>query len=352
MIGVGFFIQGGCVGGAILIALRFFPWFFWRNDPIEATIFAQLTLDEVGTTGKEGQSGAEEIRGVLHGDFVGLAALDKFRDLIHALVSAHLSDAGIILLEQTGERHSLEIRGKTCFDDGFGFVLSRGIDLGEARTEEVGLPEIRADGLLLRTIIDHPSLGPVVAGPITDQDNFEERLVRLEVVFVVELRSERTKLLEEADTDELKVGVTSAFGAIGLLGVHGRTKISNISVEANGHGLRGDLPLGSAEKDANVRGANGSDAGRYGFGFQGMIDGAEDDAVGSDVNDHAATGEVGHDFVFLREGGKGREGECDKKRQERPHVSPQPGQGVPGPRGSILPCGGRMQPVRVLSGVE
>src|SRR5579859_2126790 len=59
---------------------------------------------------------------------------------------------------------------------------------------------------------------------------------------------------------------------------------------------------------------NGGDARGNGFGFEGMIDGRENNGVVGHVNDGAATGEVGNDFVFLgTDGGAGPE--CGQQDQ-------------------------------------
>jgi len=42
---------------------------------------------------------------------------------------------------------------------------------------------------------------------------------------------------------------------------------------------------------------NAQDARRNGFCFDGLIDGREDDFIASHVNDDAASGEVGDDFI-------------------------------------------------------
>ena len=46
-----------------------------------------------------------------------------------------------------------------------------------------------------------------------------------------------------------------------------------------------------------MHGVNAQDAWRNGVRFDGLIDSREDDFVASDVNDDAASGEVGDDFI-------------------------------------------------------
>jgi hypothetical protein len=87
--------------------------------------------------------------------------------------------------------------------------------------------------------------------------------------------------------------------------------------------LRGDLPFGCAKENADVTAVNGSNAWRNRFGFKRMIDGREHYGAVGNVNDGAAAGEVGDDFVFLgacsspgREGGQKNQGGAN---EEVPH---------------------------------
>jgi hypothetical protein len=75
------------------------------------------------------------------------------------------------------------------------------------------------------------------------------------------------------------------------------------------------LPFGSAKENADVAAVNGSDAWRHGLGFKRVIDGRENDGVIGNVDDGAAAGEVGDDFVFLRTGRSGGR-ECGQKNQD------------------------------------
>ena len=63
-----------------------------------------------------------------------------------------------------------------------------------------------------------------------------------------------------------------------------------VAVEANGAGLRRRLPLGGAEENADVRGANVGDTRRDGRGLDRTIDGGKDDTVAGDEDDDAAAG--------------------------------------------------------------
>ncbi len=91
-------------------------------------------------------------------------------------------------------------------------------------------------------------------------------------------------------------------------------KVRDIPVESNGPGLRGDLPLRCAEENSDVAAVNGDDAGRNRFGLERVIDGGENDGGICNMDDGAAPGEIGDDFVFLRtDGSAGRE--CGQKNQ-------------------------------------
>ena len=113
----------------------------------------------------------------------------------------------------------------------------------------------------------------------------------------MELRNERAEFFEESDADGFEV-------RLGFAGVILITRVAagdtlEILVEAHWLRVGGHAPLGGAEEDADVRGVEFDKARRDAAGFDGMIDGGEDDvAVAGDVNDDAAAGEIGDDFVF------------------------------------------------------
>jgi hypothetical protein len=53
-----------------------------------------------------------------------------------------------------------------------------------------------------------------------------------------------------------------------------------------------------------------------------MVDRGKDNTVGGDVNNDAATREVGYDFVFLGGGGERHEGQSRKESEKRTHTVP------------------------------
>jgi hypothetical protein len=302
--GSGLAAECGGVGWAIFVVGRFFlfDWFGWRNDPAKAVIFAEGGLDEGRVSREDGQDGAQEIGSVLGDRFVGLAAFDEFAKFGEACFGgANFGDAGIALLEQTEKRDAGKIVREANFHEGAGFVFFRGIELGETRAENVGLQVVFfGTGLgLLDTIFEGPNFRAVALGGVADQDNKKNGLVGLEIDFVVKLGNDGTKFFEEADTDLLEV----AFGGIRLMvaGIGG-VNVLGIAVETNGLGRSGKLPFGSTEKDGDMATIDLGDARRNGSGFEGMIDGAEDDGVARDLNEDATTGEVGDNFVLLRTG--------------------------------------------------
>lgn len=104
-----------------------------------------------------------------------------------------------------------------------------------------------------------------------------------------------------------------------LVGIVG--KGLEVAVEADWVGRGGDLPLGGAEDDADVSGIKLQEAGRNGAGFYGLVDGCEDnDVVAGDLNDDAAAGEAGDDFVLalssLGGGGRGQK-RCGEEGGEK-----------------------------------
>ena len=173
------------------------------------------------------------------------------------------------------------------------------IELREARSKNVRLPVITLwrNGILLHVVFNQPDFGAVILWSVTDENNLEERLIGLEFDRMVELGDERPEPFEEGDTDLLQVLSDLSFTRVA--GIGGR-QTWKITVQANGLGLRGDLPFRSAEENADVAAVNGGDSRRDGLGLEGMINRGEDDGVVGDMDDGAAAGQIGDDFVFLR----------------------------------------------------
>jgi hypothetical protein len=113
---------------------------------------------------------------------------------------------------------------------------------------------------------------------------------------MMELGNKGAQFFEEGNADLLEVLLGAARGSEARIN---GAKVGNVAVEPDGPGLRRDLPFGSAEENGDVPAINGGNARGNGFGFERMIDGCENDGVISYVNDGAAAGEVGDDFVFL-----------------------------------------------------
>lgn len=59
------------------------------------------------------------------------------------------------------------------------------------------------------------------------------------------------------------------------------------------------MPLRGAKENADVFRTEGGGARRHGFGFQGLVDGAENEGVAGGKDNDAAAGEIGDDFIFL-----------------------------------------------------
>ncbi len=148
--------------------------------------------------------------------------------------------------------------------------------------------------------LDEPDLGAIVSRRVAQQDDLEQRFVEFELDWVMELGNQRAQFLEEGHTDLLEVLLGATFANIAT--IRG-AKVRDVAIEPNGPGLRSDLPLRCAKKDADVAAIDGSDARRNGFGFEGMIDARENNGAVGHVNERAATGKVGDDFVFLSTGG-------------------------------------------------
>jgi hypothetical protein len=72
----------------------------------------------------------------------------------------------------------------------------------------------------------------------------------------------------------------------------------DILIQANRFGIGWELPLGCTEKDADVALIKFHYTGRDRIGFDGLIERGEDDGVFRNMNDDAATREIGHNFLF------------------------------------------------------
>ena len=177
-------------------------------------------------------------------------------------------------------------------------MLFGGVKLREARSQNVGLQIISAggDGTLFNLKINEPDFRPVISRGVADKDDLEKGFAGFELDWMMELGNERAQFFEEGNADLLEVLLCTARRREASVN---RAKVGDVAVEANRPGLRSDLPFGRAKENADVPAVNGGYARRNGFGFERMIDGREHNGVIGNVNDGAAAGEVGDDFVFL-----------------------------------------------------
>jgi hypothetical protein len=74
--------------------------------------------------------------------------------------------------------------------------------------------------------------------------------------------------------------------------------VLEILVQANRFGIGGELPFGRTEKDADVTRVEVHHARRDGIGLDGLIERGKNDGFSRNVNDDAATGQIGDDFLF------------------------------------------------------
>ena len=141
-----------------------------------------------------------------------------------------------------------------------------------------------------------PDFRAVELRTVTEQDKFEKGFVGLQVDFVVKLRDKGAQFFEEAEADLFEV----AFGFTGRLvaRIFG-IDVRDIVIETNGTGLCRNLPFGGTEENGDVMRVNFGDARRDGGGFERVVNGGEENGIASNMNDGAAAGEVGDDFVFL-----------------------------------------------------
>src|ERR1700757_512029 len=104
----------------------------------------------------------------------------------------------------------------------------------------------------------------------------------------------------------------------------GDANVRNVSIQANRLGLCWRLPLGGPKEDADMRRADLGDARRDGLGFHRVINGAKNNSITGGMNDDAAAGEIGDDFVFLS-GGRPRQGQRAQKQEWKTHQFMFPG---------------------------
>jgi len=177
----------------------------------------------------------------------------------------------------------------------------------------VGLQIVSAGGygILFHPIVNLPDLRSIIIRRIADEDDLEQWFVGFQFDRMMELGNEGAQFFQEGYADLLEVLLGGACGD--SMGIHS-AKVGDFQVEPNRPGLRGDLPFGCAEENTDVAGVNGGDAGRNRFGLERAIDGGENDGVICDMDDGAAPGEIGDDFVFLSTDGSARR-ECGQKNQ-------------------------------------
>ncbi len=174
----------------------------------------------------------------------------------------------------------------------------RRIELRESRALDARLPVFAASGdlLLFNAVFKFPNFGAVIFREAQD-DHFKDGVIGLDINLVMKLGDEGAEGFKEGDTDGFEVGRGLVRKALIMLVGAGHTL--KIAIEAYGLGIGRDLPLGSAEDDAHVSGVKLQEARGDGIGFQGLVDRGEDDDIFlSDLDNDAAAGEVGDDFVF------------------------------------------------------
>ena len=172
--------------------------------------------------------------------------------------------------------------------------------MSEARPQDMGLQEVAPGSResLLHLILNQPDLRPIISGRVTEEDDLEERFVGLQFDWVMELRNKGAEFLQKGDADLLEILFGGAFGnSVGI----DSAQVRDVAVESDGPGLRGDLPFGRSEENADMAAVNGGDARGNGFGFERVIDACKNDGVVGHVNDGASTGEIGDNFLFLGE---------------------------------------------------
>ncbi len=233
---------------------------------------------------------------------MGLALFDAVEVFGDARVAgAEAGDGGIASLDEGEERWIVilfrgcgsGLGGVTEFDEGVRAVLAAfgRVELGEARAENARLPILAAGGdlLLFNAIFDLPDFGAVIVRK-AENDELEERLVGRKIEFVMELGDEGAEFFEEGDAESFEVG-SGCVGKRVIVLVGSAGNGLEVAVETDWRGGGGDLPLGGSEDDADVAGVELQEARWDGIGFDGLVDGCEDDDVfAGDLNNDAAAG--------------------------------------------------------------
>jgi hypothetical protein len=130
---------------------------------------------------------------------------------------------------------------------------------------------------------------------VSNDDDLQQGLLGSDFDFVMELCHERPQLFEKGDANRFEIRLRLTVGL--ELRIH-RSDMLDILIQANRFGIGGELPLGCTEKDADVAPVKFHYTGRDRIGFDGLIERGENDGVSRNINDDAATCEIGHNFIF------------------------------------------------------
>jgi len=239
---------------------------------------------------EDGERSSKKIAGGSWIGFLRFAFLNLFHHLVDVWVGGtYARDCGRVLLDQAEERNVLQVCRDADFNNGFRLMLFRRVKLREARPQNMRLQIVAADGygILFHSKVYLPDLRPVIIRRVAEEDDLEQRLVRFQIDRMMELGNQRAQFFQKGYADLFEVRFGAPFGD--SVGIHS-AKVGNIPVEPNGPGLRGDLPFGCAEENADVPGVNRGDARRNRFGFERVIDGGENDGVIGNMDDGAAAG--------------------------------------------------------------
>lgn len=273
------------------------------DDPSELIVLIEDGEGELGILRRGGLERAfEERAGGLRIGFVAGAIEDLLSgsgDL--GIRGADRFEARIVLAQQVVHRVA---RGASArigeFNHHLGLVLIGRIDLIEGRAKRHGVPEIVAQLGLLYAIGNAPNLGAVAACEICE-DELNERLIGLEIDFVMNAGSDGADFFEERDSQIFDVAGFVLF-EIGLIRRFTReaVKILEHAIEPKrrmrGAGL---LPFDCAEEHADVRAIERDDDGSERACFYVLAFGADKDGVARNPDDGFAGGEIGDDFLVF-----------------------------------------------------
>src|SRR5882724_2991492 len=294
----------------VLVFFHFLDRLLGRDDPFETVLFGHSAHDKRRVVRDQGQEGAHEIDRVQRRGLLRLATVEIFEHPSEArLPRSELHNSRIVALNEFRQPWALEVHRIADLHQGARRVFFRGIELREPGAENARLPVFSTSGnlLLFDAIFSDPDFGTILIRTISDDYQLENGIVRDEIEPMVELPHEGSELFEKGDADGIEIGLSLSGSCVHAALIS--TNAVKIAIDSNGFWVGRDTPFRSAEQDSDMRGVQVHHAGWNGTPLDGLLDGGKENDVPSDMNNDAATRQIGDDFVLvaLRETGSAQE---------------------------------------------